>query len=141
MKVVLLKDIKGTGKAHTAVDVKDGHALHLLIPKGHAVPATKATLAQAELRAKKHAEQHALSAKLVEERLAALADEKITFVKKANEQGHLYDGVDAKEIAEKAGLPVDAIHIEKAFKQLGTFDVGVAVGENFGKFAIEIVAE
>jgi len=141
MKVVLLKDIKGTGRAHTAVDVKDGHALNLLIPRGHAVPATKAALAQAENRAKQHAEQAALSNKIIEERLAALADEKITFTKKANEKGHLYDAVDAKEIAEKAGLPVDAIHIEKGFKELGTFDVAVAVGDTFGKVAIEIVAE
>ncbi len=141
MKVVLLKDIKGTGRAHTAVDVKDGHALNLLIPRGHAVPATKAALAQAENRAKQHAEQHALSAKLVEERLAALAEEKVSFTKKANEQGHLYDAVDAKEIAEKAGLPADAIRIEKPFKELGTHEVAVAVGDTFGKFSIEIVAE
>lgn len=141
MKVVLLKDIKGTGRAHTAVDVKDGHALHLLIPRGHAVPATKAALAMAELRAKQFDEKRAMEAKLVEERLGALSEGKITFVKKANEKGHLYDAVDAKEIAEKAQLPLDAIRIEKPFKELGTFDVPVAVGENFGKISIEIVAE
>jgi large subunit ribosomal protein L9 len=141
MKVVLMKDIKGTGKAHTAVDVKDGFALHSLIPKGLAVAATPAALKQAEVRAKKMEADKEVQAKLVEEGLASLADTKLTFTKKANEKGHLYDGVDAAEIAEKAGIPVDAVHIEKPFKELGTFEVPVAMGEQFGKFSIEIVAE
>lgn len=141
MKVVLTKDIKGTGKAHTVVDVKDGFALHSLIPKGHAVAATPAAMKQAELRAKQADEKRAIDAKLVEERLAALSETKLTFTKKANEKGHLYDGVDAAEIAEKAGIPADTIRIEKPFKELGIHEVPVAMGEQFGKFAIEIVAE
>lgn len=141
MKVVLLKDVKGTGRAHTAVDVKDGHALNLLIPRGLAVPATAAALAQADSRAKIQDAQKTLSSKLIEERLAALSEGKVTFVKKANEKGHLYDAVDAKEIAEAAALPVDSIHIEKPFKEIGVHDVPVAYGENFGKLSIEIVAE
>ncbi len=141
MKVVLLKDVKGTGRAHTAVDVKDGHALNLLIPRGLAVPATKTVLAQAENRAKQVDEQRTLSVKLIEERLAALAEGKVSLVKKANEKGHLYDAVDAKEIATAANLPVDAIRIERPFKEVGVHEVPVAYGENFGKFSIEIIKE
>ena len=141
MKVVLLKDVKGTGRAHTAVDVKDGHALHLLIPRGLAIAATPAALREAKKREEKAIEDRAVAAKLVEERLVALSEGKITFTKKANEKGHLYDGVDAKEIAEAAQLPESAISIEKPFKELGTFEVPVAVGESFGKIHIEIVAE
>jgi large subunit ribosomal protein L9 len=141
MKVVLLKDIKGTGRAHTAVDVKDGHALNLLIPRGLAVPATTEHLKRAETRAKQADERRAVDAKLIEERLAALADGHLTFTKKANEQGHLYDALDAKEIAEAAQLPEDAIRIERPFKELGAHEVPVAHGETFGKFSIEIVAE
>ena len=141
MKVVLLKDIKGTGRAHTQVEVRDGHALNLLIPRGMAVPATKSTLAQAELRAKQMDAKREIDAKLIEERLAALAEEKVVFVKKANEQGHLYDAVDAKEIAEKAGIPEDAVRIERPFKDLGEHEVPVAIGETFGKIVISITAE
>lgn len=141
MKVVLLKDIKGTGRAHTAVEVKDGHALNLLIPRGLAVPATAASLKQAEIRAKQMEQERAIQSKLIEERLASLAETKLTFTKKANEQGHLYDAVDAKEIAEKAGIPADAVQIERPFKELGTFEVPVSFGDQFGKFQIEVVAE
>ncbi len=141
MKVVLMKDIKGTGKAHTVVDVKDGFALHSLLPKGLAVAATPQTLKQAAVRAEKAELDRQVQAELVKERIEALAEMKLTFVKKANEQGHLYDGLDAKEIAEKAQLPADAIRLEKAIKELGTFEIPVSLGEQFGKFSVEIVAE
>ena len=141
MKVVMLRDVKGVGRAHESVEVRDGHALNFLIPKGMAIPATPAALKNAELRQKRTEEQKILSAKLVEERLVALSETPVVIRKKANEQGHLYDAVDAKDIAEAAALPVDAIRIDKPFKELGTRDVPVSVGEGFGKFQIMIEAE
>lgn len=141
MKVVLLKDVKGTGRAHTVVDVKDGHAINLLIPRKIAIPATPDAVKRAEMMQKQVVERKELDSKLIAERLTALAEERIVFTKKANEQGHLYDAVDAKEIAEKVGLPADAISIERPFKELGTFDVPVAYGENFGKISIVVEAE
>ena len=141
MKVVLLKDIKKTGKAHTVVDVKDGHALNFLIPNKLAVAATPKTLKDAELRVEQEKQRKAVESKLIEERLAALSEERVVFKKKAKEKGHLYDGLDAKEIAEQVGLPEDAISIERPFKELGTFDVPVSFGESFGKFSVVIEEE
>ena len=141
MKVILLKDVKGTGRAHEAVEVKDGHALNLLIPRGLAVAATASALKNAEVRAEKATQERAMHLKMAQDRLAALASEKLTFTKKANEQGHLYDALDAKEIAEKAQLPEDAIKLEKPIKELGIHEVSVSLGETFGKIAVEIVAE
>ncbi|MGE5540958.1 MAG: 50S ribosomal protein L9 [Bacillota bacterium] len=141
MKVVLLKDIRDTGRAHSVIEVSDGHAINFLIPRKLAVPATAANLKLAEGKQKQMAERRGLDAKLVSERLAALAEEKVTITKKANEQGHLYDGVDAAEIASAAQLPEDAVRLEKSIKELGTFEVPVAVGEDFGKIIVEVVAE
>ena len=39
MKVVLLKDVKGSGKAGDIIDAKDGFAQNFLIKKGLAKPA------------------------------------------------------------------------------------------------------
>lgn len=141
MKVVLLKDIKKTGKAYSVVDVSDGHAVNFLIPRKLAIQATPSAMKQVELRKKQADERRALDEKLIEDRLSALAEERIVFTKKANEQGHLYDALDAAEIAEKTNLPEDAIRIEKPFKDLGTFEVPVAYGENFGKISVVIEAE
>lgn len=141
MQVVLTKDVKGTGRANEVVQVKDGFALNFLIARKLAVPASANSLKQAELRAKQAGAKRELDAKMIGERLVALAEEKIVFVKKANEQGHLYDAVDAAEIAEKAGIPEDAVRIERPFKDLGVHEVPVAFGEQFGKLTIEVKGE
>ncbi len=141
MKVVLLKDVRDMGRAHTTVEVSDGHALNFLIPRKLAVVATSSAVKQADLRVKQVIDRKELDVKLVEERLASLAEGHISIIKKANEQGHLYDGVDAKEIAEAAQLPVEVIRIEKPFKEIGVFEVPVSYGENFGKISISVEAE
>lgn len=141
MQVVLTKDVKGTGRANEVVSVKDGFALNFLIARKLAIPASAMALKQAETRKAQAAAKGELDAKLIGERLVSLAETKLEFVKKANEQGHLYDAVDAKEIAEKAGITVDSIRIEKPFKDLGEHEVPVAFGEQFGKLTITISAE
>lgn len=141
MKVVLLKDVRDMGRAHTTVEVSDGHALNYLIPNKLAIPATKTAEAQASLRVKQVVDRKEIDNKLIEGRLAQLAEEKLVIRKKANEQGHLYDGVDAKELAAAANLPEEVIRIEKPFKELGTFDVPVSFGEHFGKFEVSVEAE
>jgi large subunit ribosomal protein L9 len=141
MKVVLQKDVRNMGLAGSVINVADGHALNFLIPRKLAVLATPAAMKKAEEVSKAAGERKDIDANLISDRLTALAEEKVVIRKKANEQGHLYDGVDAKDIAAAAHLPVDAIHIDKPFKEIGTFDVPVAKGADFGKISITIEAE
>ncbi len=61
--------------------------------------------------------------------------------KKANEKNHLYDAVDADEIAAATKLPVEAIKLEKPIKEVGEFEIPVAMGESFGTIKIAIEAE
>ena len=141
MKVVLLKDVRDLGRAHTTIEVSDGHGLNFLIPRKLAVAATQSAQKEAQVRVKQVVDRKELDIKLIEQRLGALSEGTVTIVKKANEQGHLYDGVDAKEIAEAAQLPEEVIRIEKPFKELGTFEVPVSYGDAFGKFSLTVVAE
>ncbi len=141
MKVVLTRDVKDMGRANEVIETSDGHALNFLIPKKMAIAATPSAVKAAETRKKAVVDRKELDVKLIEERIEALAGETVTIAKKANEQGHLYDAVDAAEIAAAAQLPEDAIRIEKPFKELGTFEVPVMMKEQFGKFSITIIAE
>ncbi len=141
MKVVLTQDVKRTGRAYDIVDVADGFGLNMLIPKRLAIPATPANLRAAELRRKALAEQRRLDTELVKERLAALAESPITITRKVNEQGHLYDGVNAAEIAAAAQIPAECISIEKSFKEVGTYDIPVSEGDAFGSFKLTIKGE
>lgn len=147
MKVILLKGVKGIGRAHEVVEAKDGHALNFLIPQELAIAATPAALKEAEIRRKRNTERAELDAKLLAQNIAALADARIVVKAKANEKGHLYDAVGEPEIRVAAkerariDIPEGAIKLEKPIKELGTFDVPVAAGDTFGKFSIIVEAE
>lgn len=141
MKVVLLKDVKNTGRAGSVIECASGHALNFLIPRGMAALATPTAIKQAALRASQEQGKKELDVKLIQERIASLAETPVTIMKKSNEKGHLYDAVDAADIAKATDLPEDAIRIEKPFKELGTFEVPVSIGESFGKISITIEAE
>ncbi len=147
MKVILLKDVKGVGRAHEAVETKDGYALNYLIPNKLAIAATPTAKKEAESRRKQATDRAVLDTALLAQNIAALADARIVIKVKANEKGHLYDAVGEPEVRAAAkeqariDLPENAIKLEKPIKELGTFDIPVASGETFGKFSILIEAE
>lgn len=141
MKVVLLKDVRDMGRAGSVLEVSSGHAMNMLFPKKLAVLATPEAMKKAEQVSKLESERKELDAKLVSDRLSALAEERTVITKKANEKGHLYDAVDATEIAAATQLPEEAIRLEKPIKELGTFEIPVASGKDFGAISIVIEAE
>lgn len=147
MKVILIKDVKGVGRAHDEIEAKDGHALNYLIPSKLAIPATPTAMKEAELRRKQVTDRSLIDASLLVQNLATLAETRVVIKMKANEKGHLYDAVGAddivKAVKEQAhiDLPEGVIKLEKPIKELGMFDVPVSAGEIFGKFSITIEAE
>jgi large subunit ribosomal protein L9 len=141
MKVVLLKDVRNIGRAHSVIDVADGHALNYLIPGKLAVLATVSSMKNAAQKESQVSEKRSVEATLIKERIAALAEGQTVITKKANELGHLYDAVDAKDVAEATQLPVEVIALEKPLKELGRHEIAISSGENFGKITIDIVAE
>lgn len=147
MKVILTKDVKGIGRIHETVTTADGYALNYLIPGKFAIAATPVAVKEAEGRLKQVVARKEVDAKLLEQNLASLAEARIVIKVKANEKGHLYDAVGKPELSQAAkeqariDLPEDAIKLEKPLKEIGTFDVPVAIGETFGKFSVTIEAE
>lgn len=147
MKIILLKDVKGIGRAGESVEAKDGHALNYLIPKKLAVAATPAAIKEAELRRKQTEELAKIGAALLSQNVSELAEARIVIKVKANEKGHLYDAIGESDISRAAkeqahiDIPEEAIRLEKPLKELGTFDIPVAAAESFGKFSITIEAE
>ena len=129
------------GRAGSIVEVSDGHAINFIIPRKLGVPATATNLKQAEFKQKQADTQKALDAALIAETIANLAEGRTVITKKANEKNHLYDAVDAEEIAAATKLPVEAIKLQKPIKELGEFDIPVAMGDNFGTIKIAIEAE
>lgn len=125
MKVILLKDIKGTGKKGQVIDASDGHARNYLLPRGLAKPATESSVRELEHQkasADKRKEKEHEEAKALAEKLETLT---LKFAVKTGEGGKLFGSITTKDIAEMLekdhGLKLDKKKMELApIKSIGT---------------------
>ena len=131
MKVVLLADVKGSGKKGELVNVSDGYARNFLFPKKLAKEAN----AQALNELKNAEESKAFKIKQETEAAQASADKingkSVSILAKAGQGGKLFGSVTAKEIAEaikkQYGVDVDKrkIYTKGDMKAFGTYECEV----------------
>ena len=132
MKVILLSDVKGSGKKGEVVKVSDGYAKNCLFPKNLAKEATAQALR--ELADEKSSMEHKREIEKEEAQRAAgiINGKSITIVSKVGDGGKLFGAVTAKDIASKIaevyGVTLDKrkIHAED-IKSLGTYKFEVKV--------------
>lgn len=101
MKVILLKDVKGTGKKGEVKEVSDGYARNFLIKKGVAVEASQTNMKELDEK-EKSKERKAL----IEYKEAVLLGKQMEEINiqievKAGEGGRLFGSITSKEIAEQ----------------------------------------
>ena len=130
MKVILLKDIKGTGKKDQIIEASDGFARNFLFPKGLAREASATNLNAIEnaKAAQKHRED--VERAKAEETRKALSGKAIKIVARGAEGGKLYGSVTAQEIADELfkqyGVKVEKRRIDVAnIRNAGDFTVSV----------------
>jgi len=130
MKVILTKDIRKIGSAGEVLDVANGFARNYLLPQKFAIIATKNNLNRIET-IKKDAEIARLEVENKYKAIALkLADVELNFIRKADENGHLFGSVSENDIAKALEEQEFEIHrsnvnLEKHLKELGTFDVEI----------------
>lgn len=131
MKVVLLQDVKGSGKKGELVEVSDGYARNFLLPRKLAKEAN--AQAMNELKNAENSRQfkietdkaNANSAK------AKLEDKIIKITAKAGKNNKLFGSVTAKEISaeikKQLGIDVDKrkITLDTDIKAFGTYNCEV----------------
>lgn len=109
MEVILLKDVKGTGKKGEIHKVAAGYAQNYLIKNGLAEEATPA--AKKALQAKKQAQkrEEAEILKEAKEQKEILENNPIEIYEKAADDGRLFGSITTKKIAEeiKKQLKID----------------------------------
>lgn len=146
MEIILKEDIANLGYKNDIVKVKDGYGRNYLIPQGKAVIATesaKKVLAENERqRAHKMAKIKADAETLA----SKLNGVKVVISAKANEDGTIFGGVGAAQVAEALaakGFEIDrkAIVAETA-KALGEYTATVNLHKEVkAEVAFEVVAE
>ena len=130
MKVILLKDIKGTGKKDHIMVASVGFARKFLFPRGLARVASATNLNAIEnaKAAQKHRED--VERAKAEETRKALSGKAIKIVARGAEGGRLYGSVTAQEIADELfkqyGVKVEKRRIDVAnIRNAGDFTVSV----------------
>ena len=148
MKVILNKDVKGTGKAGDVVTVSDGYARNMLIPRGLATEATQSNIRQLEkqkaIAAEKKAEEKAAAQELAEKLNKASIKMKI----KAGEGGRIFVSITSKDIADainmQLGMDIDRKKekLDAPIKQVGQTDVDMRLYQDVNaKIKVIIEAE
>ena len=133
MKIILIQDVKGLGKAGDIKEVNDGYARNFLIKKGMAVEGTAQNLYAAEQK-KKIAAEKAAAAKAEAEEIAKKLNKQVikVYAKGGENNGKMFGSVTAENIAEGlklAGFDVDKKKIEtkETMKEFKKYEVTVRI--------------
>ena len=133
MKVLLCEDIDKLGWLGDVVEVNEGYARNYLLPQRLAKPATEASIrAIAEEKAKR-AEQRKLEGRRLQAAAEAVEGAEAVVAAKANEQGHLFGSVTARQIAanlRSQGFEVadEIVQLHEHIKEVGTHAVTLKFG-------------
>lgn len=145
MKVILLKDVKGSGKAGDIIDAKDGFAQNFLIKNGLAKVADAAALNENKAK-KAAAEFHRKEQLKANRELREKIDgAEITVQVKSGASGKFFGSVTNKEIADKLsemGYDIDKkkIILQSNIKTAGVYPVTVKISpEETAKITVNII--
>jgi large subunit ribosomal protein L9 len=147
MRVVLRSDIDKVGKRGDIIDVADGYARNFLLPKGHAILATRGVTSQANAmrraRDLKDAKDRE-SAQMVARTLVPLV---IRIPARAGSGGRLFGSVTSTDVvdavANQAKVILDRrrLHLDEPIKTLGMHEIPVKLHADVEfRVTVEVVA-
>lgn len=133
MEIILLKDVKGLGRAGDIKSVKSGYARNFLIPQGLAKLATKGAVDTVTAEKIESTKQVRGLEKLVKEIEKDTNELPLLFTLKTGKKGEVFGSVRADDIKRALESRYPAIgnnaevrkdHIKELGKQLVTIDLG-----------------
>lgn len=145
MKVVLIKDVKGSGKAGDVIEAKDGFAQNFLIKNGLAKVADAAAINENKAQkaaAEFHRKEMLKANKELKEKLDGA---EVTLQVKSGAAGKFFGSVTNKEIADKLfelGYDIDKkkIILQSNIKTAGSYPVTVKISpEETAKITVHII--
>lgn len=143
MKVILTQDVKNIGKRSDIKDVKDGYAMHFLIPKNLAKMATQANVDAVRAQEEKLKAEQAKRFEGIKKQMNKLSNLVLDLSVKASEEGTLFAKLTAKDIAKgirDKGFDLDDEHIvlKSAIKTTGEYDIPVSYGNDLPDVKVKV---
>lgn len=148
MKVLLLEDVRGTGKKGEIKDVSDGYGRNFLVKKGKAKVATDEVISEWNEAEKVRKESEAKALEQAKEYSKKLKELRVLIKQKAGESGSLFGAVTKDDIVEafktQHSIELDKKHIETThgLKHTGTYLLDIKFGHGIhGELNIDIEAQ
>ena len=137
MNVILLEKIGKLGEIGDTASVKAGYARNFLFPKGKAVPATKANLAEFEERRADLLAAHNKKVAASQARAAKIDGASLIIEVNASDEGKLFGSVGTREIADalnaQAGSDVSKAEVlmpHGVIRELGITELTIDLGHD-----------
>lgn len=137
MNVILLEKIGKLGEIGDTASVKAGYARNFLFPKGKAIPATKANLAEFEERKADLLAAHNEKVAASQARAAKVEGASLTIEVNASDEGKLFGSVGTREIADalnaQAGSDVSKAEVlmpHGVIRDLGSTELTIDLGHD-----------
>ena len=146
MEIILKEDVINLGYKNDIVKVKDGYGRNYLIPQGKAVIATESAKKVLAENERQRAHKLAKIKADAEAQAAKLNGVKVTISAKVNEDGTIFGGVGAAQVAEALaakGFEVDRKAIvAETVKAVGEYTAIINLHKEVkAEVAFEVVAE
>ncbi|WP_217909806.1 50S ribosomal protein L9 [Pseudenhygromyxa sp. WMMC2535] len=130
LEVILTQDIDKLGRAGELVKVKPGYGRNYLLPRGMALPATKANIRQLEHHRREIAARQAKIRADHETAAASLKEAVVSIPRKVGKEDKMYGSVSTKDISEALSaqnveLDRKLIKLPEPIKTVGTHEVEV----------------
>jgi large subunit ribosomal protein L9 len=136
MKVVLLEDLPGRGKAGEIKEVSKGYARNFLLPRGLALLATPTVIKQVESRLEKEKLEESLDRDKLVELAQQIEGREIRFKARLGAGERLFGSITAADVAEELSRAIGSvidkkkIDIEKSLRKTGSYEVAVKLASD-----------
>lgn len=133
MKVLLLKDVKGKGKAGEVINLNEGYARNFIIPNGLGKEADKQTINAVNIKMAADAHRKDVEKAQAKELAKEIEKLSVTIVGKAGANGKFFGAVTGKEISdalkEQHNIDIDKkkVVLKDAIKAAGEYNVTLKV--------------
>ena len=135
MKIILISDYEGLGKAGELIDVKPGFARNKLLPNGFALRASKKNIALIEEKKKVVETSKKREDALLQDLLEQLSKIEITIEAQVGEEEKMFGSITSNDIQkslEEKGVVIDrnTILLDSPIKSLGIFHIKVRLSKD-----------
>ncbi len=147
MKVVLLEDLPGRGKAGEIKEVSKGYARNFLLPRGLALLATPTVIKQVESRLEREKLEESIDRDKLVELAQQIEGKEIRFQARMGTGERLFGSITAADVAEKLseviGSVIDKkkIDIEKSLRKTGSHEVAVKLASDLNPQITVVIEE